>query len=197
MNALSRIATALVTLALLVGAWATTASAAAPSTTPKVIVAERTAGGFIVKASIVIEAPPTKVLGILTDFPSYARLNDDVETVRVLQRADATAELRFDLESVPLLPAQWYRAKYDWTVSAEATVLEFRMIAGSFKQNEGRYTLRAVERGTELTYKGKIDVDLPLAPPPMVRSGIKDAMLSWLRAVRRESNRAHAAGPAD
>lgn len=161
---------------------------AASADGPRVTVSELTKGGFRVIGRMAIDASPTAVLATLVDFKGYERLNDDVERVTVMSKTARNAMINVKLESAPFVPSQWYIARYDWSIRPDKTTVTFRMKEGSFKTNQGRWIL--TDRGdgtTVVTYKAELDVDLPLAPLPLLQSGIKDAMIDWLNIVRRES----------
>ncbi len=175
-------------LMLTVGAGFAAPKALAAADGPRVTVSELTKGGFRVIGRMAVDAPPAAVLETLIDFKGYQRLNDDIERVTVLSNSKRNAVINVKLESAPFVPSQWYVARYDWSVKPEKTTISFRMKEGSFNTNHGRWIL--TDRGdgtTVLTYKAELDVDLPLAPQPMLRSGIKSRMIDWLNIVRRES----------
>ncbi len=184
---------ALTKLLIAAGALAlVTSSAAVASAAPraaKVAVSELVQGGWIVKADAQLPATPEAVLATLTDFDNYARLNPDIERVQVLERGANTARVRITLESVPLVPTLWYVADYRWTVTGSDVRIDFAMVMGSFDKNDGYWSLTRTAQGTQLDYRGNLDVDLPLAPPAFLRSGIRSAMEEWIGVVRRESGK--------
>lgn len=166
-----------------------TTALAAPRNTARVAVSELVRGGWIVKADAHLAAPPEAVLATLTDFDNYAILNPDIERVQVISRTANTARVRITLESVPLVPTLWYVADYTWREVGDDVRIDFALVMGSFDRNDGYWLMTRTADGTQLDYRGNLDIDLPLAPPQLLRSGIRSAMEDWLAVVKREARK--------
>jgi ribosome-associated toxin RatA of RatAB toxin-antitoxin module len=95
--------------------------------------------------SEVIDAPPEKVLGVLTDFAHYPEWQSGVVACTVKEKDDdgrgALVELRYDARITKIR----YTARYWYDL--EHGRMGFDLVEGDLKQCSGRYTVVALAGG--------------------------------------------------
>jgi ribosome-associated toxin RatA of RatAB toxin-antitoxin module len=112
-------------------------------------------------SSIVIDAAPAEIMGVIGDFPSYP------QWAKGVQRADVVAEdeqgwaekVFFALDVSPIKDE--YTLAYQWDGYDEVTwtLVEGKML----RALDGAYVLRDLGNGsTEVTYRLALDVSIPL-----------------------------------
>lgn len=153
----------------------------------RVSVVPAKAGGFEVLATTRIPVGADAVLRVLTDFAAYARLNPEIDRVNVLSKAKDKARVKIHLAGHPLVPTQWYEALFDWKphpTKKGAWELHFDQADGTFKINRGKWTLTPRADGTTaIWYHARVLMDLPLAPPGLVKAGIEKGVRGWIKVV--------------
>jgi ribosome-associated toxin RatA of RatAB toxin-antitoxin module len=112
-------------------------------------------------SSIVIDAPPSAVMDVIADFPSYPTWAKGVSTAEVVSEfADGRAEkVFFKLDVSPIKDE--YTLVYVWSGDEQVTweLDEGKML----KALDGAYTLRDLGNGsTDVTYRLALDVSIPL-----------------------------------
>jgi ribosome-associated toxin RatA of RatAB toxin-antitoxin module len=167
----------------------------------RVSVAPAKTGGFEVLATTRIPTAADTVLQVLTDFAAYARLNPEIDRVNVLSKNDGQARVMIHLEGHPLIPKQWYQALFDWKphpTKQGAWELHFDQTEGTFKINRGKWTLTPRADGTTaIWYHARVLMDLPLAPPGLVKAGIERGVRAWIKAVVEVARRLTATDGSD
>ena len=112
-------------------------------------------------SSIVIDAEPDVIMGVIADFPAYPQWAKGVTTADVVEDGpDGRArQVFFKLDVSPIKDE--YTLEYDWNgdESVTWTLVEGKML----RALDGAYLLR--DRGdgsTEVTYRLALDVSIPL-----------------------------------
>lgn len=110
-------------------------------------------------ASITIEAPPADVMSVIADFDSYPEWATGMKSATTLSTGPhgRAEQVRFVLDVPPIkdeytLAYTWADLEVDWTL-VEGKLL--RMLDGS-------YVLRDLGGRTEVTYRLRLDVSIPL-----------------------------------
>lgn len=112
-------------------------------------------------SSIVVEAAPAAVMGVIADFPAYPSWAKGVTVADVLSTgADGRAEqVHFALDVSPIKDE--YTLAYVWDGDRQVTwtLVEGKML----RALDGAYVLRERSDGTtEVTYRLALDVSIPL-----------------------------------
>ena len=112
-------------------------------------------------SSIVVDAEPGEVMGVIGDFPSYPEWAKGVQEARVVEDGAEGRARRvfFRLDVSPIKDE--YTLAYDWDGDHEVTwtLVEGKML----KALDGAYTLEDLGNGsTEVTYRLALDVSIPL-----------------------------------
>jgi ribosome-associated toxin RatA of RatAB toxin-antitoxin module len=112
-------------------------------------------------SSIVVDAPPSEVMAVIADFPSYPTWAKGVTTADVVSELpDGRAErVFFRLDVSPIKDE--YTLAYEWSGDDEVTwtLVEGKML----RALDGAYVL--ADRGdgtTDVTYRLALDVSIPL-----------------------------------
>ena len=113
------------------------------------------------ESSIVIDAAPADIMGVIGDFPAYPEWAKGVREARVVKGdPDGWAEqVFFSLDVSPIKDE--YTLAYDWDGYDEVTwtLVEGKML----RALDGAYTLKDLGDGsTEVTYRLALDVSIPL-----------------------------------
>ena len=113
-------------------------------------------------SSIVVDAHPSAVMGVIADFDAYPAWAKGVKKADVLSTYDddgRAAEVFFVLDVSPIKDE--YTLSYDWDGDSEVTwtLVEGKML----RALDGAYVLRDLGDGsTEVTYRLALDVSIPL-----------------------------------
>ncbi len=113
-------------------------------------------------SSIVISAPPERVMDVISDFSAYPEWAQGVHVAEVRETfPDGRAkDVYFEIEASPIKDA--YTLTYDWHDNAS---VDWRLAESGkmLKKLDGSYTLD--ERGTsatEVTYKLAVELGIPM-----------------------------------
>jgi len=115
-------------------------------------------------SSIVVDAPPASVMGVIADFPAYPEWAKGVTTAEVVasygpEQGGRAREVFFVLDVTPIKDE--YTLSYDWSGDEQVT---WTLAQGKMLRSlDGAYILR--DRGdgsTEVTYRLALDVSIPL-----------------------------------
>ena len=111
-------------------------------------------------SSIVIDAAPADIMGVIGDFAAYPEWAKGVTKAEVTaDGADGWAEqVFFALDVSPIKDE--YTLAYEWDGDREVTwtLVEGKML----RALDGAYELRESGGGTEVTYRLALDVSIPL-----------------------------------
>ena len=113
------------------------------------------------ESSIVIDAAPADIMGVIGDFPAYPEWAKGVQVAEVVKgEPDGWAEqVFFSLDVSPIKDE--YTLAYDWDGydGVTWTLVEGKML----RALDGAYLLRDLGNGsTEVTYRLSLDVSIPL-----------------------------------
>ncbi|GAW52476.1 MULTISPECIES: SRPBCC family protein [unclassified Nocardioides] len=112
-------------------------------------------------SSIVIDAAPADIMGVIGDFPAYPEWAKGVIRAEVVKgEPDGWAEQVFFALDVPPIKDE-YTLSYDWDGYDAVTwsLVEGKML----RALDGAYLLRELGDGsTEVTYRLALDVSIPL-----------------------------------
>lgn len=122
------------------------------------------------ESSILIPAPPSEVIDVISDFDNYPEWAD-FKSVQILSENEGgwAQEVEFSLDAGVVKDT--YVLDYDWqiTESGEGEVSWNLVRAGALKAMTGSYTLSAVDMdsapdgvGTEVVYQLQVDVKIPM-----------------------------------
>lgn len=112
--------------------------------------------------SIVIEAPASRIMAVIADFPAYPEWAEAVKETEVLSRtADGAAEeVRFVLDAGVVRDT--YVNSYEW--AADGLSVSWSLVKGQVqKAQHGTYRLRPLnDERTEVTYSLAVDLSVPM-----------------------------------
>lgn len=112
-------------------------------------------------SSIVIDAPPERVMAVIADFPAYPEWADQVTMVEVLaEDGDGRAErVRFGMDAGPIKDN--YTLDYKWAPDGRS--VSWSLVKGQIqKAQNGSYALAASGSGTTVTYSLSVDLNIPM-----------------------------------
>jgi len=112
-------------------------------------------------SSILIEADPSSIMAVISDFESYPVWAQGVKLAEPVAAPSGghPDEVYFELDASPIKDA--YTLRYDWAgdESVSWTLVEGRML----KAMDGAYELDARGDGsTEVTYRLAVDIAIPM-----------------------------------
>lgn len=111
-------------------------------------------------SSITIEAAPADVMAVIADFEAYPQWAKGMQEVtRLREGADGRAEqVRFVLDVPPIKDE--YTLAYTWHGDRR---VEWSLVEGSLlRMLDGSYELRDLGERTEVTYRLRLDLSIPL-----------------------------------
>ena len=111
-------------------------------------------------SSIVIDAGPSAVLAVISDFESYPEWAQGVKKAEVVKDGSngRAEQVYFELDASPIKDA--YTLSYDWDgdEAVRWTLVEGRML----KAMDGAYELADRGGSTEVTYRLAVDISIPM-----------------------------------
>ncbi|MCU1669517.1 MAG: Polyketide cyclase / dehydrase family protein [Blastococcus sp.] len=110
--------------------------------------------------SIVVDAPPSDVMAVIADFPSYPEWVAAAKQVEVVEDGDdgRARQVHFVLDAGAVKDD--YVLEYTW--DGDRTV-SWTLVKGQMqKRNDGSYTLEEQDGRTEVTYSITIDLSIPM-----------------------------------
>ncbi|HEY6932983.1 MAG TPA: SRPBCC family protein [Marmoricola sp.] len=111
-------------------------------------------------SSIVIDASPSTVMGVIADFPAYPEWAQGMKEVDVLKEGPhgRALQVHFELEASPIRDS--YVLEYDWQGDERVS---WHLVEGNMlKAMQGAYILRTIDEATEVTYRLAVDVAIPM-----------------------------------
>lgn len=118
------------------------------------------------EAAIDVAAAPSRVLGVIADFPAYPEWATEVQRITVLsEEGDGWADqVEFTLASGVIKDT--YVLDYDWDVHDDGTgVVSWELVrSGVLKALTGSYALEGLDggAGTRVTYRLAVDLAIPM-----------------------------------
>jgi hypothetical protein len=113
------------------------------------------------ESSIVIDAAPEDIMGVIGDFPAYPEWAKGVQVAEVVKgEPDGWAEqVFFSLDVSPIKDEYTLAYEWDGYDGVTWTLVEGKML----RALDGAYLLRDLGNGsTEVTYRLSLDVSIPL-----------------------------------
>jgi ribosome-associated toxin RatA of RatAB toxin-antitoxin module len=111
-------------------------------------------------STIVVDAPPSRVMEAIADFAAYPEWAQGVHTAEVRETLpDGRAkEVYFEIEATPIKDS--YTLGYDWHGDESVT---WSLVSGKMmKKLDGAYVLRPSGSGTEVTYRLAVELGIPM-----------------------------------
>jgi hypothetical protein len=111
--------------------------------------------------SIVVAAPPEKIMAVIADFPAYPEWAKAVKQTEVLETgADGNAEqVRFTLDAGPFKDV--YTLAYDW--APDGLSVTWTLVKGQMQRAQnGSYRLSPEEGETRVTYTLSVQLAVPM-----------------------------------
>ncbi len=111
--------------------------------------------------SIVIDASPAQVMGVIADFEAYPQWANAVKSVQVLERSSGGSgtHVRFELDAG--MVKDTYELTYVW--ADDGSQVSWSLVKGQMqKAQEGSYVLRARDGSTEVIYSLAVDLAIPM-----------------------------------
>ncbi len=116
------------------------------------------------ESTIVIDAAPGAVLDVIADFPAYPKWATEVKQIAVLsEEGDGWADqVEFTLDAGVIRDT--YTLDYEWDVTEAGTgVVSWSLVKATvLKSMNGSYTLDPAGSGTTVTYRLKVDLNIPM-----------------------------------
>ena len=112
-------------------------------------------------SSIVIDAPPERVMAVIADFPAYPEWAEQVKTVEVLDSdAGGRAEqVRFTMDAGPIKDS--YTLDYTWAPDGRS--VSWTLVKGQIQRAQnGSYVLSGSPEQTTVTYALAVDLNIPM-----------------------------------
>jgi ribosome-associated toxin RatA of RatAB toxin-antitoxin module len=110
--------------------------------------------------TIVVDAAPSDVMAVIADFPAYTEWVAAAKKVEVLEEgSDGRAkQVHFVLDAGAVKDD--YVLDYTWDGDKKVS---WTLVKGQMqKRNDGSYTLKEKDGGTEVTYTITIDLSIPM-----------------------------------
>ena len=110
--------------------------------------------------SIVVDAPPSDVMAVIADFPSYPEWVAAAKQVEVVEDGDdgRARQVHFVLDAGAVKDD--YVLDYTWDDDRKVS---WTLVTGQMqKRNDGSYTLEEQDGRTEVTYSITIDLSIPM-----------------------------------
>ncbi|AMY25603.1 SRPBCC family protein [Rhodococcus fascians] len=111
--------------------------------------------------SIVVEAPPSRVMDVIADFDAYPTWVSAAKSVEVLEvGADGRGKrVKFVLDAG--MVKDTYELEYDW--AADGNSVSWNLVSGEMQKSQnGSYSLRETGNGTDVTYELTVDLNIPM-----------------------------------
>lgn len=111
--------------------------------------------------SIVVEAPPSRVMDVIADFDAYPTWVSAAKSVEVLEvGADGRAKrVKFVLDAG--MVKDTYELEYDW--AADGSSVSWNLVSGEMQKSQnGSYSLSETGKGTDVTYELTVDLNIPM-----------------------------------
>jgi ribosome-associated toxin RatA of RatAB toxin-antitoxin module len=118
------------------------------------------------ESSIDVDAPPTQVLAVISDFEAYPEWTGAVKRAEVLQTGSGgrPARVRFVLDAGAIKDT--YVLDYTWDVTGKGTgTVSWQLVEAEqvLKALDGSYTLTGGPKGpTTVTYQLAVDLRIPM-----------------------------------
>lgn len=111
--------------------------------------------------SIVIEAPPSRIMDVIADFEAYPTWVSAAKSVEVLEVGDNGRGKRVKFVLDAGMVKDTYELAYDW--AADGHSVSWNLVSGEMqKAQNGSYSLHETSSGTDVTYELTVDLNIPM-----------------------------------
>ena len=133
---------------------------------------------------IEIDASPERVMSVITDFAAYPDFLPEMQSADVLRSAPGEWEVRFTVKVIRELT---YSLRL---VLTEPGRLDWTLIEGTFKANDGSWTLESLDGGARTRASYRLDLQVGMfVPGNIVRSLTERSLPETLARFKAESER--------
>lgn len=117
--------------------------------------------------SIVVNAAPEVVYGVVTDFANYANWVSDLKKIEVLERDSEGRPLEIEFRAAAFGRSTTYTLRYDYSRAPE--LLSWFQTQGDITETmKGQYRFEAVDGRTKVTYDLEVELMVPI--PAFIKS---------------------------
>jgi uncharacterized membrane protein len=112
-------------------------------------------------SSIIIDAPPERVMAVIADFPAYPEWAGQVKSVEVLDSdgAGRADRVRFTMDAGPIKDS--YTLDYTWAPDGRS--VSWTLVKGQIQRAQnGSYVLSGTPQQTTVTYSLAVDLNIPM-----------------------------------
>lgn len=136
------------------------------------------------QGTIEIEASPSEIVEAIADFDAYPDWVDGIKSAEVRERgADGKpSEVAFEFAAMGFTAS--YTLAYEYEADDTAVRWSTVEASGAVKDVEGSYQLEALNGDTEVTYKLRIELAVPL-PGFLKRKADKQAIKTALDGLKK------------
>lgn len=111
--------------------------------------------------SIVVEAPPSRVMDVIADFDAYPTWVSAAKSVEVLEVDEDGRGKRVKFVLDAGMVKDTYELEYDW--AADGNSVSWNLVSGEMQKSQnGSYSLRETGNGTDVTYELTVDLNIPM-----------------------------------
>lgn len=111
--------------------------------------------------SIVVEAPPSRVMDVIADFDAYPTWVSAAKFVEVLEVDEDGRGKRVKFVLDAGMVKDTYELEYDW--AADGSSVSWNLVSGEMQKSQnGSYTLKETGGGTDVTYELTVDLNIPM-----------------------------------
>ena len=111
--------------------------------------------------SIVVEAPPSRVMDVIADFDAYPTWVSAAKSVEVLEVDENGRGKRVKFVLDAGMVKDTYELEYDW--AADGSSVSWNLVSGEMQKSQnGSYTLKETGGGTDVTYELTVDLNIPM-----------------------------------
>ncbi|AJW38701.1 hypothetical protein NY08_669 [Rhodococcus sp. B7740] len=111
--------------------------------------------------SIVVEAPPSRVMDVIADFDAYPTWVSAAKSVEVLEVDEDGRGKRVKFVLDAGMVKDTYELEYDW--AADGNSVSWNLVSGEMQKSQnGSYTLKETGGGTDVTYELTVDLNIPM-----------------------------------
>lgn len=117
--------------------------------------------------SMVVNAAPEVVYGVVTDFANYANWVSDLKKIDVLERDSEGRPLEIEFRAAAFGRSTTYTLRYDYSRAPE--ILSWFQTHGDITETmQGQYRFEAAGAGTKVTYDLEVELMVPI--PAFIKS---------------------------
>jgi carbon monoxide dehydrogenase subunit G len=136
------------------------------------------------QGTIEIDASPQQIMETIADFDAYPDWVDGIKKAEVKARGDdkRPTEVAFEFSAMGF--SATYTLRYEYEADDSAVRWSTIEASGAVKDVEGSYELEALNGDTEVTYRLRIELGVPL-PGFLKRKADKQAIKTALEGLKK------------